>query len=194
MKFKTLGEKWYESVPLNDVLGENIDASSVLLVDVGGAAGHDLLGFHKQHPDIPGRLILQDLPETIASLDMSKMTPVEAMAHNFFTPQPIKGAKAYYLKMVLHDWPDAQGIQILQNVKSAMKPGYSKILINEIVIPETGADWFSTSVDLLMMVVHSAAERREKQWRALIESAGLKVVKIWSCGSAPEKLIEVELP
>jgi hypothetical protein len=44
-----------------------------------------------------------------------------------------------------------------------------------------------------MMICHSSAERREKQWRALIESAGLKVSKIWDCGGAPEKLIEVEL-
>jgi hypothetical protein len=46
---------------------------------------------------------------------------------------------------------------------------------------------------MLMMVCHSSAERREKQWRALIESAGLKISKIWDCGGAPEKLIEVEL-
>lgn len=46
---------------------------------------------------------------------------------------------------------------------------------------------------MLMMVCHSSAERREKQWRALIESAGLKISKIWDCGGEPEKLIEVEL-
>ncbi|KAF3919679.1 O-demethylpuromycin-O-methyltransferase [Dactylellina cionopaga] len=194
MKFKTLGEKWYQTVPLDEVLGKDTNAKDVLLVDMGGGSGHDLIGFHKHHPDTPGRLVLQDLLETIQTLNADEMKPVEPMSHNFFTPQPIHGAKAYYLKMVLHDWPDSQVVPILNNLKPALKPGYSKILINEIVIPETNADWFSTSVDILMMVVHSAAERREKQWRALIESAGLKVVKIWSCGSAAEKLIEVKLP
>ncbi|EPS39609.1 hypothetical protein H072_6706 [Dactylellina haptotyla CBS 200.50] len=194
MKFKTLGEKWYQTVPLEEILRKGTDQNEVLLVDVGGGSGHDLIGFHKHNPGIPGRLILQDLPETIQTLNVDEMKPIEPMGHNFFTPQSVQYAKAYYLKMVLHDWPDSQGVEILKNLKPAMKPGYSKILINEIVIPETDADWFSTSVDILMMVVHSSAERREKEWRALIESAGLSVVKIWTCGSASEKLVEVELP
>jgi len=46
---------------------------------------------------------------------------------------------------------------------------------------------------MLMMVCHASTERREKQWRALIESAGLKICKIWDCDGEPEKLIEVEL-
>jgi hypothetical protein len=116
------------------------------------------------------------------------------VAHDFFTPQPIVGAKAYYLKMVLHDWPDSEAAKILANIKPAMKKGHSKILINEIVIPEEGANWFATSVDYLMLVTHSAAERREQNWRDLVESVGLKITKIWDCGEAPEKLIEVELP
>ena len=78
-------------------------------------------------------------------------------------------------------------------MKPALTPGYSKILINEIVVLDQGADWFSTSVDLLMMFLHSLWERREKQWRELTESIGLKVTRIWPCGGAPEKLIEVEL-
>ncbi|KAJ9644471.1 hypothetical protein H2201_007800 [Coniosporium apollinis] len=147
-----------------------------------GNTGQDILGFHKAHPNLPGRLIIQDLPATIQSLDTAKLEPVEAMAHDFFTPQPVKGAKAYYMKMVLHDWPDTQCREILSNIKPAMERGHSKILINEIVIPETGADWFATSVDMLMMVTHSAAERRENDWRELLESVGLKIVKIWDRG------------
>lgn len=193
MKFKTMARKWYETVPVDEIFGTPSDASAVLLVDVGGNTGHDILGFHKAHPNLPGRLILQDLPTTIQSLDAAKLEPIEAMAHDFFTPQPVKGAKAYYMKMVLHDWPDVQCREILSNLKPAMDRGYSKILINEIVIPETGAGWFATSVDMLMMTAHSAAERREKGWRDLLESVGLKIVKIWDCGEAPEKLIEVEL-
>lgn len=81
----------------------------------------------------------------------------------------------------------------MSNIKPALEPGYSKILINEIVVPDRRAQWFSTSVDMLMMVVHASAEKGEKQWKALIESAGLKISKIWDCGGAPEKLIEVEL-
>jgi hypothetical protein len=154
---------------------------------------YDLAGFHKAHPDIPGRLIVQDLPKAIDEINAAEIAPIEAQAHDFFTPQPVNGAKAYYLKMVLHDWPDDACRDILSQLKQALEPGYSKILINEIVVPEQSAEWYTTGLDLLMMVTHSAIERRERQWKALVESVGLKVIKIWDCGAAPEKILEVEL-
>ncbi|KAF2096919.1 S-adenosyl-L-methionine-dependent methyltransferase [Rhizodiscina lignyota] len=196
MKFKTLSKKWFECVPVDDLFADfkSSDPDGVLMVDVGGDTGYDALNFHKAYPNLPGRLVVQDLPASIAKLDKEAIKPVEAMPHDFFTPQPVKNAKAFYLKMVLHDWPDASCREILSNLRPALVPGYTKILINEIVVPDMDADWFSTSVDMLMMLFHSAEERREKDWRTLIESVeGLKVVKIWECGGAPEKLIEVEL-
>jgi hypothetical protein len=194
MHMKTLGQKWYETVPVEKILDTaNVSADDVLLVDVGGNTGYDLLGFHKAHPNLPGKLIVQDLPGCLETVDAQSIAPVEPMAHDFFSPQPVEGAKAYYMKMVLHDWPDSACKEVLMNLKLAMKKDYSKILINEIVVPDQGAGWFETSVDLLMMVVHSARERRERDWKALIEGVGLKLVKIWECGDAVEKIVEVEL-
>lgn len=193
MKFKSSHQNWYNTITLGEIFPADLDSGEVLMVDVGGNAGHDILGFHRTHPKQPGRLILQDLPGQIQLLDAQALAPIELMCHDFFTPQPVKGAKAYYLKMVLHDWPDAQCREILNNLKPALTPGYSKILINELMVLDQGADSFSTSVDMLMMIFHSSWERQEKQWRELIESVGLKVTRIWPCGGAPEKLIEVEL-
>lgn len=198
MKFKSAHQNWYDTVPLDAILPADFDPEAVLLVDVGGNQGHDLLGFHAAHPAQPGRLILQDLGGPISAIDKQAqqalaLASIEPMAHDFFTPQPVVGAKAYYLKMVLHDWPDAQCREILSNLKPALVRGFSKILINEIVVLDQGADAFSTEVDLIMMVFHSSWERREKQWRELVESVGLKVTKMWPCGGVPEKLIEVEL-
>ncbi|CAN8101502.1 unnamed protein product [Discula destructiva] len=194
MKFKSLHQTWYDAVhPLSVIFPPDFDPDKVLMVDVGGNAGHDLLGFHRAHPEHPGRLILQDLPGQILPLDKEALAPIEPMCHDFFTPQPVKGAKAYYLKMVLHDWPDVECRKILSNLKPALVSGYSRILVNEIVVLDQGADSFSTSVDIIMMVVHSSWERREKQWRELVEGVGLKITRIWPCGGAPEKLIEIEL-
>jgi hypothetical protein len=76
-----------------------------------------------------------------------------------------------------------------------MKPGYSKLLINENVIPSTGAWWESSALDMTMLMLFSAKERTEADWYDLIErAAGLKIVKIWSGGRGVESLIEVELP
>lgn len=61
------------------------------------------------------------------------------------------------------------------------------------MIPEQGAQWFQTSVDVLMMSCHAAQERREREWRELVKEAGGLVVKrIWDVAGAMEKVIEVE--
>src|SRR3569833_2381659 len=91
-------------------------------------------------------------------------------------------------------WPDAQCREILENLKPALVRGQSKILINELVVPESGADWFTTSVDMIMLGFHAAHERRENEWKELVESVGLKFTKICQCSEAMEKFIVVELP
>ncbi|KAL2068852.1 hypothetical protein VTL71DRAFT_15190 [Oculimacula yallundae] len=198
MAFKTVGLKWFEVPQIMDsVFGTSrCGKDDALLVDVGGSGGHDLIDFRKAHSSLPGRLILQDLPATIDSLNTNALKEhnVEAMGHDFFTPQPVRGAKVYYLKMVLHDWPAKQCIEILSQLRVALRPGYSKIVLNELVIPDQNAGWFETSVDVLMMHVHSAQERREREWRELIGRVdGLKIVKIWDVEGAVEKVIEIDV-
>lgn len=73
-----------------------------------------------------------------------------------------------------------------------MKRGHSKLLINENVVPATGAHWETTSLDFIMMSIGSC-ERTEGHWRQLVESAGLKIVKIWTAQKGVESLIECEL-
>lgn len=94
---------------------------------------------------------------------------------------------------VLHDWNDDNCRKILSNIVPAMKRGYSKILINENVIPSTNAYWETTSLDIIMMADFASTERTEKHWYALIESAGLKITKIWTVRRGVESLIECEL-
>jgi hypothetical protein len=72
------------------VLGTDCHPEDVLLEDVGGRNGHDIAEFHQKHPNLPGRLILQDLPDAIASVK-DLPTAVEPMAHDFFAEQLIKG-------------------------------------------------------------------------------------------------------
>ena len=74
-----------------------------------------------------------------------------------------------------------------------MAKGYSKLLINEYVVPDQGAHWVSTSLDMIMMASLSASERTEQRWRALLKSAGFEVVKIWTYEPGSESLIEAEL-
>lgn len=191
MTVKDMVPKWYSGVPVEEILGNPNDINAVLLVDIGGNVGNDLVSFHKAFLDLPGRLVLEDLPASVAKVDESVIEPIEVVGHDFFTPQPIIGAKAYYLKNILHDWKDEDCRKILLNIKAAMKPGHSKVLINDAVIPDHNAGWFDASQDIMMMLGHGAQERSEGEWKELVSSAGLQVVKIWDVKGATEKLIEV---
>jgi hypothetical protein len=198
MKFKAFGMKWFEAPGIIDTLFEskhNLSEDQALIVDIGGSTGHALIEFASSNPEIKGRKILQDLPTCIDTLDKDHLASygIEAMSHDFFTPQPITNAKAYYLKMVLHDWPAEQCVQILSNIRSAMKPGYSRILLNEFVIPETNARDIETGLDILMMAAHGAQERREKEWKELVEQVeGLRIKKIWLVEGQGESMVEIE--
>ena len=46
---------------------------------------------------------------------------------------------------------------------------------------------------MAMLVNFSGCERTERQWRALLESAGFKIVKIWTYNTGVESLIEAEV-
>ncbi|PWY69613.1 sterigmatocystin 8-O-methyltransferase precursor, partial [Aspergillus sclerotioniger CBS 115572] len=135
----------------------------VLLVDIGGGSqALDLQSFHNSHPHLPGRLILQDLPHVISSPTSPNPLPgyIEPQGYDFFTPQPIRGAKAYMLRTVLHDWPDIQAEIILRRVKDAMDKD-SVLFIVEKVIPETGVGLHTAVGDWSMMVSFAGGERTE---------------------------------
>jgi hypothetical protein len=61
-----------------------------------------------------------------------------------------------------------------------MKPGYSKLLLHEMIIPNVGASTFHAMLDLTMMTIDGGMERTSKQWHEFLGKAGLKVVKIWA--------------
>ncbi|KAF5007202.1 hypothetical protein FDECE_6464 [Fusarium decemcellulare] len=175
--------------------GADNSPDAPLVVDVAGGLSHDINEFKKFYPNHPGKLILQDLPVVIndvRGIDSS----IELMGHDFLTEQPIKGARAYFMHSIMHDWPDHVCRKILAPLAQSMKPGYSKLLIFECVIPKTGAYWEATAGDILMMTQLSAVERTEDHWHQLIEGIGLNlnIVKFWKCGQSDvENLIECEL-
>ncbi|KAI1080242.1 putative sterigmatocystin 8-O-methyltransferase precursor [Whalleya microplaca] len=162
-------------------LGQGTTDSTILFVDVGGAKGHQSIALRQRFPVLPGRVVLQELDYVI---DQIKKNPlpgidtIETQVYNFFTPQPIKGARAYYLRNVLHDWPDDKCKEILQNIKVGMTED-SVLLIDEMVLPERGTPSMATQLDMTMCTTLAAMERSEVQWRSLLNNAGFKILKIW---------------
>jgi len=79
------------------------------------------------------------------------------------------------MKFIMHDWSDDQCLIILKNVTSAMKKGYSTLIIEDFILPITGCPLLPAMWDMQMMAMLSAMERNEDQWRQLLDKAGLEI-------------------
>ncbi|KAF2686283.1 O-methyltransferase [Lentithecium fluviatile CBS 122367] len=196
--------RWFDEVyyPVKERLisGAESDAEA-FLVDVGGGSGHDIDDLCKKFgSEIPGKLVLQDRPEIIdlAQVDAS----IEKKAHDFLTEQPespkyvadpTTGARAYYLHSIIQDWNDEVNTRILKSIVPAMKKGYSKILVNDFVVPNQGAVWPQTALDWELMASLGARHRTEAGHKELYEGAGLRITGVWRHPQSLDSLIELEL-
>ena len=170
------GEEWFEFYPVEDRLC--VAGNKPLLVDIGGGLGHDLIALKSKFPNLQGQLVVQDLPIVIENVK-DLPSGIEAMKHDFFAPQPVKDAKAYYLRTVLHDWPDKQAREILENIKAAMNKD-SILLINETVLPESNVPLYPAMLDLSMMALFSSLDRTRTQFEELLDSTGFKLLEAWA--------------
>ncbi|KAI1145238.1 S-adenosyl-L-methionine-dependent methyltransferase [Nemania diffusa] len=169
---------FFDVLDFEKELGQGADESTVLFIDIGGAQGHQCVTFKANYPHLKGRVILQDLPAVIETVNANRppgLEGVETQVWNALeTSQPIKGARAYYLRNVLHDFPDVECVKILQNIKTGMTDE-SVILVDEMALPERDAPWRATQLDMSMITCLAARERSELEWRKLFDQAGLHV-------------------
>ena len=87
---------WLDFFPFEERIARDFKSGdgAVILVDVGGGRGHEVDIIKKKHPSLPGRFVLQDMPATI---EQALPVPgMEAVVHDFFTEQPIKGHYSYH--------------------------------------------------------------------------------------------------
>lgn len=134
---RTHRPSWSAMYPVRERLVEGLkEGGASALVDIGGGTGQTLQDFRADVPEYTGRCILQELPEVIEAakkIGVGKDSRIELQMHDFFKPQPVKGARAYFLRSILHDWPDEHCQTILVHLKDAMEPNYSRILISDCV-------------------------------------------------------------
>jgi len=100
----------------------------------------------------------------------------------------ISGARVYYFKTVLHDWSDEKARVIFRNLIPAMKRGYSKIICEEYILPDSNAPSISCMTDMAVMVF-------ARDWSGLVSvgliSSHLSVCKFRSFGC--ERMMGLEL-
>lgn len=190
---------------------DTLPAGSVV-VDVGGGVGGATMPLAKHFNSL--RFVVQDRAPVIAEGEKYWKTElpdaldsklVELQAHDFFKPQPVKDATLFILRFILHDWPNTQALQILQNLREAATPS-TRLMVLEQIVPYTspvedeivntipgaappkwpealqGNGGFATCTtftsDIQMLNMIAAQDRTMGEWHELIESAGWKLERI----------------
>ena len=175
---------------------EENEKGVVELVDVGGGHGVVLNKILTTHPELtPKNCALQDRPDVIEMAKANAVLPadVQLLPHDFMTEQPIKGAKSYFMRMILHDYSDEVGIEILKNLAGAMSRD-SRVLICEMVLPSRvgEADFASAVLDQAVMTM-GGKERTEDGFGKMLEAAGLQLVNVWRVPGVPGACVEGRL-
>ncbi|OJJ42407.1 hypothetical protein ASPZODRAFT_137320 [Penicilliopsis zonata CBS 506.65] len=190
---------WADWFPVRERVLDHPDLGpeTPLIVDIGANRGHDLIGFRQRFPDVPGKLMLEDLPKVIDEVRDAQdleAAKVETQVFDFFNEiQPIHGARVYYFKHILHDWSDEKASIIIKNLKPAMRPGFSKIIMEEYILADQNAALLSCVTDMAVMAFCSGLERTRRRWDTLLTENGLRVIKYWVPEGDGLGIIEAEL-
>jgi hypothetical protein len=84
-----------------------------------------------------------------------------------------RGADAYLMKNILHDWDDERCVRIMKNCRQAMARG-QRLLVVESLVEETTDDYGAVA-DLQMMIVCSdGRERGRADYAKLFEASGFR--------------------
>ncbi|KAM5366797.1 hypothetical protein ACJZ2D_010337 [Fusarium nematophilum] len=165
--------RWIDFYPFKERLGDDMSQSEPFLADVGGGLGHEIYGLNAEYDTSPDQLMLQNLPAIIEETKSYDQLPsnIEAIAHDFFTPQPTKyrGARTYFMRLILHDYPGSDCAVNLCHLRDSMVKGHSRLSLTR------------PSCEMLT----------ESQWRKLLDGSGLKITGIWQKDT--ESLIEAML-
>lgn len=164
-------------------LAEVYDFSAArLVIDVGGGNGAIMAALLKMFPDMKG--IVFDRPQTVEGTgpvlaEAGVFERCRVIGGDFFQAVPA-GGDLYILSNIIHDWPDQEARQILQNCRRAIEPD-GRLVLLEKVLPEqvqARSDWRGVWLDLNMLVNTGGVERTEKEYAALLADCGFKLSRV----------------
>ena len=74
-----------------------------------------------------------------------------------------------------------------------MEKGYSTLLINNYIVPETRASVHTAGIEIQIMSLIAGMERTQSQWSNLLSLSGLSHTKVWHSGNRLESVIEASV-
>ncbi|KAB8261299.1 S-adenosyl-L-methionine-dependent methyltransferase [Aspergillus pseudonomiae] len=189
MTFQAMTELWMiDLFPWESLSSLDPTPTTVVVVDIGGGTGKGISRIWSHCGDLAGRFILQDQAHVIQAAG-SLGDRIEKMACDFSQDQPVRGALTYLIRRCLHNWPQESIVEILRNVAAAMRPEKSRLLIEEIIVPDTNPGTEEAWMDMIMMNL-GAKQRTLKEWNEVLDSAGLKLKEVYQIPGNCHGLLE----
>ncbi len=160
------------------------------IADIGGGHGRLLAAMLRASPHARG--ILFDLPAVCAGVQQTLeqagvANRARIVSGDFFAEVP-PGAQLYVMKSIIHDWDDDAARRILTNCRAAMAAD-SRLLLIERVIGEPNDADEAKLFDISMLAMLGGRERTAEEYRTLLKSAGLRMIRTLATVS-PHSLIE----
>ena len=143
------------------------------IADIGGGRGHLISAIVAAHPSVTG--VLFELPE-VAS-DVPPTDRLDVVAGDFFN-DPLPQADAYLLMNLIHDWDDKYANAILSAVADAARSNAARVLLLEVVMPDTADPHWAKTLDVMMLAITGGRERTLVEYDTLIAGAGMELVGV----------------
>jgi O-methyltransferase domain len=83
---------------------------------------------------------------------------------------------------VIHDWPDAESVEILRTCRRSM-PAHGRLLLVEQLLDPAPDPVRTAFSDLTMLVVAGGQERTRDEYRSLLAAAGFDLTRTVPTGS-----------
>ena len=161
---------------------------SSVVADLGGGGGALILAVLELYPHLQGMLV--DLepsveaarPRFAAEKAASRCQLIAADLMQSVPP----GADVYMLKHVLHGRRDVDAIAILKNCRAVI-PSNGRLLIIEFILPPLVAHAdpqleAHLMSDRNMLAVTGGKERSQREWKSLLDPAGLLLIAVHPVG------------
>lgn len=169
---------------VNNAILEAFDFSPYnTIVDVAGGQGAFLESILAKNPSAQG--ILFDLPMVIDALP--DRPRIRRVAGDAFASVP-EGGDLYLLKWIIHDWEESKALLILNNIRRAMNPGGSLIVVEGLVSEGPDMD-FMKWMDINMLVMTGGEERTGSEYRELLFKAGFHLDRVVRTAALPSIVV-----
>ena len=166
---------------------------------MGGSAGQVSKEIARSAPYL--RFVVQDQPLMVskgeAELEAMFKHRFTFQAHDLFDENPQDAPAVFFLRLILHDWPDQDAISILRRLIPKMGPN-TRLLINDAVMPESGTvhplqEKYIRNVDMMMLSMFNGLERTQEDWDDLVRETdlALKIASVTKPRGSALSMIEV---